>query len=141
MTDLVTWLRAQLAAVERAAAAAVEASGEQCWSANGNLYGATQTNNTIAVGPWGAELDEVAEHMARHDPARVLAEVEAKRRILDLHDGSHECSTLRRDTDWDGNPTEEVDSCTWVAEGTCTTVQLLALPYADQEGYREEWRP
>lgn len=55
---------------------------------------------------------------------RALAEIEAKRQILELHD---------HDT---------VDFCTWELKGgLCSTLRLLALPYADRSGYRDEWRP
>jgi len=48
--------------------------------------------------------------------ARVLAEVEAKRRILDLYEELYE-------------------------PGLYEAVALLALPCADRPGYQEAWRP
>lgn len=78
----------------------------------------------------------MAEHIVRHDPARALAEVDAKRQIIRLHSfgTGHECSTLDDNGD--------IDHCTWVMDSeACTTLRLLALPYADHPGYREEWRP
>ncbi|MFB4280824.1 DUF6221 family protein [Nonomuraea sp. MTCD27] len=63
----------------------------------------------------------VAAHIARHDPARVLREVEAKRRLLQAHLGYY-------------GPGED--------EGwPVPTPTLLALPYADHKDYREDWRP
>ncbi len=62
-----------------------------------------------------------AMHIARWDPARVLAEVEAKRRILaDL-------------IALDGDP----------VNGLVATrmIRQLAEPYAVHPDYREEWRP
>jgi Family of unknown function (DUF6221) len=56
-------------------------------------------------------------HIARYDPARILAEVDAKRRIIEHH---------RPD-----------DIC----DEACTTLRLLALPYADDPDYRDEWKP
>jgi hypothetical protein len=41
----------------------------------------------------------------------------------------------------EGVPYEEIDNCTWVLDGDCSTVRLVALPHADRPGYREEWRP
>lgn len=86
------------------------------------------------------ELD--ARHIARHDPARVLAEVDAKRRILDEHPPG---------VGWDGNNLDGPVCRTCSEVGTdgglhgdpypCTTVRLLALPHAEEPGYREEWRP
>lgn len=79
-------------------------------------------------------------HIARHDPARVLAECEAKRRIADMHTS---------DATWDGG--EECAQCSFheAYEGfndvsetfPCTTLRLLALPYADHPDYDEKWRP
>lgn len=56
-----------------------------------------------------------AHHIARHDPARVLADVAAKRRIVERED-------LHGEDDG--------------------TLRLLALPYADHPTYRAEyWTP
>ncbi|MGC4769216.1 DUF6221 family protein [Micromonospora sp. DT44] len=55
---------------------------------------------------------------------RMLAEVDAKRRILELYD----VSTSR-----------ELKPDAW--ELMKHAVRALALPYADRPGYRDEWRP
>lgn len=66
---------------------------------------------------------------------RVLAEVQAKRAILDLHT----CTCP--------NPNcTDCDACSGQhhADPTpapCETIKHLALPYADHPDYREEWRP
>lgn len=76
----------------------------------------------------------MVDYLDRFSSDRMLAEVNAKWRILDLHGQSHECSTYDQGGD--------IDSCTWVTESDdCLTVRLLALPYADWPGYRDEWRP
>ena len=56
------------------------------------------------------------------DPAHVLVECEAKRRIVEGLDG------------WD----PELGTTGQIA---VQVLQLLALPYADHPDYREEWRP
>ncbi len=62
-----------------------------------------------------------AAHIVRWDPARVLAECDAKRRVIEL-----QRSDLRDDPqDWEA---DEV-------------LRLLALPYAGHPDYRAEWRP
>ena len=72
----------------------------------------------------------VAGHIARHDPARVLAEVDAKRRMLAIH-----------------HPyvPEPDQACLGCAGGIvwtdCPVLRLLALPYASHPDYRAEWRP
>jgi hypothetical protein len=76
------------------------------------------------------EMDaSAAGHIARWDPARVLAEVEAKRRILDLHEPIH------------GLDVKGVATCrTCHAVPPCQHVRLLAQPYDARDGWREEWR-
>jgi Family of unknown function (DUF6221) len=61
----------------------------------------------------------VAEHIAHWDPERVIAECEAKRRVV------------------------EQFSLTRTMTGTAAVtplLRLLGLPYADHPDYREEWR-
>lgn len=65
------------------------------------------------------------------DPARVLAECDAKRRIVALH--SYE---------WMGPDDAAEKGCECDYEAwPCPTLRLLALPYADHEDYRQEWKP
>jgi hypothetical protein len=73
---------------------------------------------------WVADGREVTD--ARHvrvlfDPARVLAECEAKRRIVARQPGLRARDDVR-DVWWD-------------------VLALLALPYADHPDYRPEWKP
>jgi hypothetical protein len=82
-----------------------------------------------------------SRHIVRHDPARVLAECEAKRQIVAMHPitdrivgygpRTHDfgCEVCH---DWDG-----VTS----GLGFCDTLRALALPYADHPDYDESWRP
>lgn len=69
-----------------------------------------------------------ALHIAEWDPARVLREIDAKRRILSEHAlNGWVCSTC------DNGDVDQTFPC--------PTLRLLALPYADRPGYREEWAP
>jgi hypothetical protein len=79
---------------------------------------------------------ELAAYLARHDPARVLAEVDAKRRLLKMH-------TTRRRTFTPGKPIVEGVTCPicYRADGACSTLRVLALPYAQHPDYRPEWAP
>jgi hypothetical protein len=72
----------------------------------------------------------LVEHWARHDPARVLAEVDAKRRIIAEH-------PWRREPDWPSG--RQCRQC--ATEWPCNTLRLLALPYASDPGYKPEWAP
>ena len=124
--DRVTWLRAQLDEDEQVATEA--ANGYPNWdtTSDGNVVQiGTGGSGYIAAGPWGGDLFEIGVHMARHDPARVLAEIAAKRRLLDWLERAWDAAT---DNDYFGLDVEEAK-------------RLLALPYADRPGYPPEWRP
>ncbi|WP_157430595.1 DUF6221 family protein [Actinomadura macra] len=69
----------------------------------------------------------VALHVARHSPARVVAEVQVKRHLLEHHSGM--------------NGTGVCQTCgEAVRDGGCSTLRLLAMPYADHPAYRTAWR-
>lgn len=85
----------------------------------------------------------VGSHIVRHDPARVLREINAKRQLVKLHGRAtlhagggaryFDTSTVCRSCE----ANYQFPELSW----PCPTLRLLALPYADRPGYREEWRP
>lgn len=82
---------------------------------------------------WAGESGPTDVHIARHDPARVLAEVEAKRRIVEhwtllAEQAAEAPDHLRR-------------MLSSQVTGLGVAVRLLALPYADHPDYDERWRP
>lgn len=131
MNGLAEFLKARLDEDEQAARDA----GADTWTASDSgLYheDASTQPGPFAVDGYGY-LGAEGIHIARHDPARVLREVEAKRRIMALH-------TIRSGTggDWDTDPAAICNECGGLYP--CETLELLALPYADHPDYREEWR-
>jgi hypothetical protein len=82
---------------------------------------------------YGAGGPAAAAYWRHFDPARVLAEVDAKRRILEQHHRSGQtCPRCSLGTE-DGQVVFERDPC--------GTLRLLALPYAGHPDYRAEWAP
>ena len=86
----------------------------------------------------GTPTLEEAAHIALHDPARVLREVEAKRKILAEH------APLERP----GTVTPVICRVCWTSpkegplEGDawpCFTVASLAAVWSDHPDYRQEW--
>jgi hypothetical protein len=80
-------------------------------------------------------------HIARHDPARVLAESKAKRRIVERHEGVADSTAY-------GSPTGyacrvclkfHADYDCENEQWPCATIRALAAVYADHPDYREEW--
>ncbi len=71
-------------------------------------------------------------HHERWEPPRVLAECEAKRRIVEHHAigvyGDESCSIC-------------TEVGTQAQEWPCLTLRLLAMPYADHADYLAEWAP
>lgn len=137
MTELVDWLRQQLDEDERVALAA----HANVWNAEASRHDSEFvivpdfTPSGVGV-VFGAKN---AQHIANWDPARVLAEVEAKRRILDEH--PHEPAAP-----WGTAMVTSVGCATChdrgegvIGKGWCRTARLLAQPYAGRPGWREEW--
>jgi hypothetical protein len=145
-TDLINWLRAQLDADERMALAAQDAAPEQSgrWHAAYARDDLDPTAWLIATAPLsftplaGPGLTHaVAAHIATWDPARVLAEVKAKRAILDLHTpymnrkGDVQCDhCMQLCHSESGLGCDDPD-----APYPCETVTLTAQPYAGRHGW------
>ncbi|MFB4285689.1 DUF6221 family protein [Nonomuraea sp. MTCD27] len=120
MDDLIAFLRARLNEDEQEALAASPGP----WKANAEQHEVLAVDDIeVATGFAlnGEQLRATVRHIVRHDPARVLREVEAKRRMLQAHIGYY---GLGMDEYW-----------------PIPTLTLLALPYANHPDYREEWRP
>ncbi len=137
--DLVAFLRARLDEDEQIAHAASDLGAS--WYVDG------RTGEVAAVQPdpkpgdsavWvtcdseglsAAVEEEQAVHIARHDPARVLREVEAKRRII----AEYEAAAA------DADPEDDADRA--LLSSLRGVLKALALPYAEHPEYRAEWRP
>jgi hypothetical protein len=122
MDDLVTWLRAQLDEDAEAAQVA-DALTRSPWT-GGDAQVVDGDGYPVVRDDDARPERAVLEHIARWDPARMLAEIGAKRRILD--------DIVRNDyVDGLGNAS---------TDGLAHRVlAYLALPYAGRDGWREEW--
>jgi hypothetical protein len=128
MSALTDFLLARIDEDERTAGWATPApwvhvpagGGTDRW--NVEARGAGVAHRDVAVDRAGGACARAdAAHIAHWDPARVIAECDARRRIVQLQQ-----SDLRDDPqDWEA---DEV-------------LRLLALPYADHPDYRRAWRP
>lgn len=91
-----------------------------------------------------------AGHIVRHDPARVLRDVEAKRLILARHTpeeqwvGPKEASTLYAvwcTGCWDGNCVTDYDMTCSQENWPCPEVRALASVWSDHPDYDPSWSP
>lgn len=149
MDDLVAWLRAQLDEDERVALAWPE--DRRSWKSVGDRhlrYASGSGEAAIAVDVSGRQFEwweqiwvrratpDQGEHIVRHDPARVLADVAAKRAIVDEHEAQYP------DTSYAYCRVCHVyDLVHDAMPAPCRTLRLLATAYAGQPGWRAEWRP
>lgn len=85
----------------------------------------------------GGRRIAVAEHIARHNPARILAECKAKRAIMEIHKIQQvpEDSPLRSDDEW---TCLFCDEDRW-PQGVCGTIRAIASVYGDHPDYQREW--
>jgi uncharacterized protein DUF6221 len=72
----------------------------------------------------------VYEHLERFGADRLLAEIAAKRRILELHRAHPSPKVWRQ---------EICGVCAPLDPWPCTTVRLLAAPLRDMPGWLPEW--
>ena len=125
MDELVEWYGQQLDEDERIARATT-------WEGSGNKLGwELVASATIDVG--GDEFyvgdRTIANHMMAWEPARVLREIDAKRRMLERH--------AARYSEPAGGMICAHDGHRW----PCPDVRDFAAVYADRPGYKESWRP
>jgi hypothetical protein len=135
MDDLVQFLRDRLDEDERAARRAGDSFRQV-----GETGVIVATEGDRAEECASANWAGIAEHIVRHDPARVLAEVDVKRQLLD------EVLAYEAKIDGEWGDCHTADA---IAAGQCpeiqpkdiTALRLLALPYADHPAFKPEWRP
>lgn len=82
----------------------------------------------------------VGGHIARHDPARVLREVDAKRRLI----RTVFVYEAKIDGEWgDCHSADEIEAglCLETDPDEIEALRLLALSYSDHPDFQESWRP
>lgn len=134
MTDLAAWLLEQIAADEQVARDA----GGKVWTqtlqryADGDeLAGSIEdASGDYVVYDEGRPTAQEATHIARWDPARVLAECAAKRRLITLATEDARNADSAIEGEWGGEHDLSGD-----------LLRGLAMAYADRPGYLEDWQP
>lgn len=156
MDDLVQWLGEQLDQEEQQAFAAGNTLGGRLmltWRAAGSgveVDGMRRpvneplvvTNRLMEDMP-GYDVERArALHIASNDPDRVMGKIDAMWRLIAR--GGPFCTSgcgdpgnepMNPDANW-ATPLKHHSDC-----AAYEAARVLALPYADRPGYREEWRP
>lgn len=133
MTDLIAFITARLDVDEHAARQTAQlGDGTGEWQVSGG---------GLATGPWQLLSRYSAEgqlsswhldHIARHDPARVLRDVEAKRALLAQYDAVLGEVRAPKSAEHYANARARQFQLE-------QALPLLALPYSDHPDWREEW--
>ena len=146
------FLRARLDDDEAAARAASPGGwqyGDVESVAGGMLYDTTRTiatmlyeqpedhDGSIVRHMLSSEADANGRHIVRHDPARVLADVTAKRLILDLR------YSTQLQADRAGSDPTHPFVITFRSQLITydAVLRTLATAYRDHPDYRDEWKP
>lgn len=119
MTDLEQFIRGRLDEDE----AVARAAGGATWTYEGGPWGISDETGERVVYDEGAPTESQFEHIARHDPSAVLADIAFKRQLLDA-------SVLMIDKYAGGM----LLSYVW------HTLKLLAALWGDHEDYDPAWR-
>jgi hypothetical protein len=132
-SELVDFLRARLDEEEQLRAEARKWSDRDWTVYTGSDGRTTVMSDDTDVIAW-IELDgepgkRIAEQIAHYDPARVRADIEAKRHILAEYEQAADFYT------------RNVSAPAGEAHGLRTALRYLALPYRDHADYRDEWAP
>ncbi|MGW8366982.1 DUF6221 family protein [Streptomyces wedmorensis] len=135
MDDLIAFLRARLDDDEQTARAAKpgpwhveeDTPSSTRWVAN------EERTLEVGLGYVGNRTESDAEHIARHDPTRVLRATEGLRGLLQRYEEPESSPDLP----------DSINRLTVNVERQVLAVafQYLALPYSDHPDYRDEWRP
>jgi len=135
ITEFLTACLEEEAAMARAAAAFYDDADQDGVSWEGHAGTDLNGYTRFWIAPHLGAVNDVASglHINRHDPAHVLREVAAKRRVLERHhdddgDGCYGCGF--------GNDEERMVKDV----NDCPELRDMASIYDDRPGYKEEWK-
>jgi hypothetical protein len=134
MMDLIEFLQARFDEDAELARQARDVGGAPAWDPAADVLLTSGLANRRRLADRGvpdALKGAVEAHMARHDPARVLREVDAKRAVVQGYERALE---NRR-----AHPGDLASAGALLA--LHGAVKHLALPFADHPDYRPEWAP
>lgn len=136
---LIEFLLARIAEDEAAACQAT--AGTWTYADGGDVWAGDQPVTLCGFDSAGSLQESIepwnAEHIVRHDPARVLAECAAKRRIVNAYQLAE--ADLERSSGYPRRGGKAALSA--ACSAFRYAAMALAVPYADHPDYDETWRP
>lgn len=137
MSEIADFLRSRLSERRALALAAAEDSGMN-WSPGDEQLSSSvyedESGAPVVIGPWDYLDWDVRRHIATHDPADVIADLDAKLKILDEVVPEIDAMEDRIDVEWGaGDPVERE---------SMTLLRILAEPFAGHPDHKgEAWAP
>ena len=127
-SDIIDFLYARYDEDEQVAQKALGLSPRRWHLSGSSIVARTESGSETVVAPtiWPQE----GEHIVRHDPARVLTDLNAKRRVVDVLRG------FEPNNEWDTQPDMGLR-----ANNAAGALRALALAYAGHPDYHSDWRP
>ena len=120
--DLITFFKARLDEIEAAAKAAQSPSPWKAATHEADSWIVTDATGEPLIFDEGTPSLEEAAHIARHDPARTLREVEVKRKLIAEYEDCHNT----------GNSPDHYD-------GYWDAIVRFAAVDRDHPDFRQEW--
>ncbi len=153
MTSILAFLEARLADDEALALAAQDVDPPSKWRT-----GSSETwtagrgpamHPLVTMGPFycyadtseeARQLDVIAAHIAAQNPTRVLAEVQAKRAIIEAHPLTAKVERWNRQPPFPyGCETCMENDGVYYGGGPCETLLALTLPFRDHPDFDPAW--
>lgn len=134
MDELVAWYRQQLDEAEKVAKAAERKAGMDWRRTGDGLY--NESDPGRMPGPFlfdESTGEEVLDHIARHDPAAVLADIAAKRAVLLLCEAALVNASATSPSSFVRGQGDGYQ------EAMTEAVRYLARAYRHRPGWRQEW--
>jgi hypothetical protein len=131
MDDLTAFISARLSEDEAMAKAAAR-KRRGPWRVVGDAFRAVIHGSRATLSVADTPGMAIAEHIARHDPARVLREVAARRRTMARHERKPD-----KQQPWCGWCTDDRHFEAW----PCDDIRDLAATWSDHPDYRAGWSP
>ncbi|MGW9249737.1 DUF6221 family protein [Streptomyces badius] len=129
MDDLVQFLRDRYdEESSEAELAATETGADWQYDSESGYVMGSRDHGMVATGSQDFLESAAGAHIARHDPARVLREVEAKRELLADYE-RFVAERRRMMGGWDSYPEPS------------SVLLAFAAVYSDHPDYRDDWRP
>lgn len=135
MDELIAFLNARITDDERIAAAASNAPWQIQTDGDWSILRDADGDRIVSSYDDADFLPADADHIARHDPARVLADIAAKRAIVRMAENAQYAVNAGSLSSW--NRGQDSGALSVLTDA----IRLLAMPYANHPDFHPDFKP